>query len=92
MSENSIWLRAACFLELFYQLLRSHCRIKAAAVVRLSASGCIDVLLKYACFTVLARRKTARSRANDGVYRQSLKSRLHRIELDKGDGQEDQHG
>ena len=38
-----------------------------------TASGCIDVLFKYACFAVLARRKIAHSRANDGVSRQSLR-------------------
>ncbi len=37
--------------------LRCHCRIKAAAVVRLPASGCIDDKTNIACFAVFARRK-----------------------------------
>jgi hypothetical protein len=39
---------------------------------RLPASGCIDDKTNIACFAVFARRKTARSRADDGVFRQSL--------------------
>ena len=37
-----------------------------------TASGCIDDISNIACFAVLARRQTARSRADDGVLRQSL--------------------
>ena len=37
-----------------------------------TASGCIDDTFNIACFAVLARRKTARSRTDDGVFRQSL--------------------
>jgi len=41
-------------------------------VFRLTASGSIDDKANIACFAVFARRKTARSRADDGVFRQSL--------------------
>ena len=41
-------------------------------ILRLTASGCIDDITNIACFAVFARRKTARSRADDGVFRQSL--------------------
>jgi len=41
-------------------------------VFRLTASGSIDDKTNIACFAVFARRKTARSRADDGVFRQSL--------------------
>ncbi|KPK36195.1 MAG: hypothetical protein AMJ65_16540 [Phycisphaerae bacterium SG8_4] len=41
-------------------------------VLHLTASGCIDDKTNIACFAVFARRKTARSRADDGVFRQSL--------------------
>ena len=41
-------------------------------VLSLAASVCIDVLFKYACFDVLARTKTAHSRADGIVFRQSL--------------------
>jgi len=34
--------------------------------------GCIDDKTNIACFAVLARRKTVSSRADDGVFRQSL--------------------
>ena len=37
-----------------------------------TASGCIDDKGRIACLAVLARRRTARSRADDGVFRQSL--------------------
>ncbi len=41
-------------------------------IFRLAASGCIDDKTNIACFAVFARRKNARSRADDGVFRQSL--------------------
>jgi hypothetical protein len=41
-------------------------------VFRLTASGCIDDETNIACFAVFVRRKTARSRADDGVFRKSL--------------------
>jgi streptomycin 6-kinase len=41
-------------------------------VFRLTASGSIDDKTNIACFAVFARRKTARSRADDGVFRKSL--------------------
>ena len=41
-------------------------------IFRLTASGCIDDKTNIACFAVFARRKTARSRADDGVFRKSL--------------------
>jgi hypothetical protein len=34
--------------------------------------SCIDDKTDIACFAVFARRKTARSRADDGVFRKSL--------------------
>jgi len=37
-----------------------------------TASGSIADTSNIACFAVLARRKNARSRADDGVFRQSL--------------------
>ena len=40
---------------------------------RLIASGSIDDRANIACFAVFVRRKNARSRANDGVFRQSLR-------------------
>jgi hypothetical protein len=33
-----------------------------------TASGCIDDISNIACFAVLARRKNARSRADDEVF------------------------
>ena len=44
---------------------------------RLPASGCIDDRTNIACFAVFARRKIARSRADDGVFRQSLEKLSH---------------
>jgi len=41
-------------------------------IFRLAASGCIDDKTNIACFAVFARRKIARSRADDGVFRKSL--------------------
>ena len=41
-------------------------------IFRLTASGCIDDKTDIACFAVFAKRKTARSLADDGVFRQSL--------------------
>ena len=41
-------------------------------IFRLTASGCIDDITNIACFAVFARRKTVSSRADDGVFRQSL--------------------
>ncbi len=41
-------------------------------VSRLPSSGCIDDETDIACFAVFARRKNARSRADDGVFRQNL--------------------
>jgi len=41
-------------------------------IFRLAASGSIDDKTNIACFAVFARRKIARSRADDGVFRQSL--------------------
>ena len=41
-------------------------------IFRLTASGCIDDKIDIACFAVFARRRNARSRADDGVFRQSL--------------------
>jgi len=103
--ESDGWLVGACrktqcgferpfFLNRFTCCCRSDCRIKAAAVVRLAASGCIDDRTNppMAEFAVFARRKQrfplsetrlrqqpktakekmARSRADDGVFRQSL--------------------
>jgi len=53
-----------------------HCRKTRSGferlIFRLTASGCIDDKTNIACFAVFARRKTARSRADDGVFRQSL--------------------
>jgi hypothetical protein len=40
-------------------------------IFRLTASGSIDDTANIACFAVFVRRKTARSRANDGVFRKS---------------------
>jgi len=40
-------------------------------VFRLRASGCIDDRTNIACFAVFFRRKNARSRADDGVLRQT---------------------
>ena len=71
VSENSIWLRAACFLSCS-TLLAQQGLHEGNRVVRLAASGCIDDKTNIACFAVLARRKNARSRADDGVFRQSL--------------------
>jgi len=34
--------------------------------------SCIDDITNIACFAVFARRKTVSSRADDGVFRQSL--------------------
>ena len=45
------------FLNRFICCCRSNCRIKAAAVVRLAASGCIDDRTNIACFAVFASRK-----------------------------------
>ena len=59
------------FLNRFNCCCRSNCRIKAAAVVRLTASGCIDDETDIAYFAVFARRKNASSRADDAVFRQS---------------------
>jgi hypothetical protein len=42
-----------------------------AAFFRLPASGCISDKTNIACFAVFARRKNARSRADDGVFRQT---------------------
>jgi len=41
-------------------------------IFRLTASGCIGDKTNIACFAIFARRKIARSRADDGVLRQSL--------------------
>ena len=41
-------------------------------VFRLAASDCIDDKTYIACFVVFARRKNARSRADDEVFRQSI--------------------
>jgi len=41
-------------------------------VFRLAASGSIDDKTNIACFAVFVRRKNARSRADDGVFRKSL--------------------
>ena len=50
LSENPIWLRAACF----------------ATGLRPAVS---TIYTDIACFAVLASRKTARSRADDGILR-----------------------
>jgi hypothetical protein len=42
--------------------------------------SCIDDKTNIACFAVFARRKTARSRADDGVFRQSLESAKQLLE------------
>ena len=52
LSENPIWLRAACF-----------------ATGRRPAAS--TIYSDIACFAVLASHKTARSRANDEVLRQT---------------------
>jgi len=52
LSENPIWLRAACL-----------------ATGRRPAPS--TIYSDIACFTVLARHKTARSRADDGIPRQT---------------------
>ena len=44
-------------------------------IFRLTASGSIDDKTNIACFAVFARRKNARSRADDGFFRQSLVDR-----------------
>jgi len=41
-------------------------------IFRLTVSGCIDDITNIACFAVFARRKNVSSRADDGVFRQSL--------------------
>ena len=41
-------------------------------IFRLAASGSIDDKTNIACFAVFVRRENARSRADDGVFRQSL--------------------
>jgi hypothetical protein len=38
---------------------------------RLAASGCIGDKTNIACFAVFARQKNARSRADDGILRQT---------------------
>ena len=50
LSENPIWLRAACF---------------TTGLCPAASTIYTDI----ACFAVLASRKTARSRANDGILR-----------------------
>ena len=57
LSENPIWLRAACF----------------ATGLRPAVS---TIYSDIACFAVLASHKTARSRANDGVLRQTPSAEL----------------
>ena len=42
-----------------------------AAFFRLAASGCIDDKTNIACFAVFADKKMARSRADDGILRQT---------------------
>jgi len=41
-------------------------------IFRLMASGSINDTTNIACFAVFVRRKNARPRADDGVFRQSL--------------------
>jgi len=43
---------------------------------RLAASGCVDDKTNIACFAVFARRKMARSRADDGIIRQTPRANL----------------
>jgi len=50
-------------------------------IFRLTASGCIDDKTNIACFAVFARRKNARSRADDGVFRQSLTRKAPKVKL-----------
>ena len=71
MSENSIWLRAACFLSRS-TLLPQQGLHEGNRVVRLATSGYIDDETHIACFAVFARRKNARSRADDGAFWHSL--------------------
>ena len=71
------------FLNRFICCCRSNCRIKASAVVRPAASGCIDDRTNIACFAVFARRKNCSLSGRRRSFPTKPSLRLHRFCADR---------